>query len=90
MRGGVAQAVNLEGGMLAWVAEVDPTLVVELLGGALLGVWLQSQAGRDYGIGRMARMWQVLLPTAAVADSLEYFREFLARETQRLLATPAG
>jgi rhodanese-related sulfurtransferase len=28
LRGGVAQAVNLEGGMLAWVAEVDPTLVV--------------------------------------------------------------
>lgn len=71
-------------------SDIDPTLVVELLGGALLGVWLQSQAGRDYGIGRMARMWQVLLPTAAVADSLEYFREFLARETQRLLATPAG
>jgi rhodanese-related sulfurtransferase len=28
LRAGVAQAVNLEGGMLAWVAEVDPTLVV--------------------------------------------------------------
>jgi molybdopterin/thiamine biosynthesis adenylyltransferase/rhodanese-related sulfurtransferase len=28
LRGGVEQAVNLEGGMLAWVAEVDPTLVV--------------------------------------------------------------
>jgi sulfur-carrier protein adenylyltransferase/sulfurtransferase len=28
LRGGVAQAINLEGGMLAWVAEVDPTLVV--------------------------------------------------------------
>ena len=28
LRGGVAQAVNLEGGLLAWVAEVDPTLVV--------------------------------------------------------------
>lgn len=28
VRGGVAEAVNLEGGMLAWSAEVDPTLVV--------------------------------------------------------------
>lgn len=28
LRAGMAQAVNLEGGMLAWVAEVDPTLVV--------------------------------------------------------------
>ena len=28
LRGGVAQAFNLEGGLLAWAAEVDPTLVV--------------------------------------------------------------
>ena len=28
LRGGVARAVNLEGGLLAWVAEVDSTLVV--------------------------------------------------------------
>ncbi len=28
LREGAAQAANLEGGMLAWVAEVDPTLVV--------------------------------------------------------------
>jgi sulfur-carrier protein adenylyltransferase/sulfurtransferase len=28
LRGGVAEAVNLEGGMLAWSAEVDPTLAV--------------------------------------------------------------
>lgn len=28
LRGGLTEAVNLEGGMLAWAAEVDPTLVV--------------------------------------------------------------
>jgi hypothetical protein len=28
MRGGMAAAVDLEGGMLAWVSEIDPTLVV--------------------------------------------------------------
>ena len=28
LRGGVTEAVNLEGGLLAWAAEVDPTLVV--------------------------------------------------------------
>jgi sulfur-carrier protein adenylyltransferase/sulfurtransferase len=28
LRGGVAQAVNLEGGLLAWAAEIDPTMVV--------------------------------------------------------------
>jgi sulfur-carrier protein adenylyltransferase/sulfurtransferase len=28
LRGGVAQAINLEGGLLAWVAEIDPTLLV--------------------------------------------------------------
>ena len=28
LRGGLAEAVNLEGGMLAWAAEVDPTLIV--------------------------------------------------------------
>ncbi len=28
LRGGVAVAINLEGGMLAWAADVDPTMVV--------------------------------------------------------------
>jgi Rhodanese-related sulfurtransferase len=34
LRGGVAQAVNLEVGMLAWAAEIDPTMVVAARGGA--------------------------------------------------------
>ena len=36
---------------------------------------------------RVARTWDLLLPAIVSAESLDYFREFLARESLRRSAT---
>ena len=34
-------------------------------------------------LGRVAMMWEILLPAVVSDESLSYFREFLAREAMR-------
>lgn len=68
--------------------DLDPDLVGESILGAMLGTWLLSQATGGDGVGRLMRMWEVLLPATVVEDALPYFREFLAREALRLLPSP--
>ena len=44
--------------------------------------WLLTHYTGD-SIGRVTRMWETLLPAIVVADSLPYFRQFLARDALR-------
>jgi hypothetical protein len=64
--------------------DLDPDTVSESIVGAMLGARLLSQAtfGSDR-IGRLTRMWELLLPAIATDAALAYFREFLAREALR-------
>ncbi|MEO8815107.1 MAG: TetR/AcrR family transcriptional regulator [Mycobacterium sp.] len=70
--------------------DLDPDLIGESILGAMLGTWLLSQATGGDGVGRLMRMWEVLLPATVAEDALPYFREFLAREALRLLPSPNG
>jgi AcrR family transcriptional regulator len=70
---------------------LDPVTVGESVLGVLLGTELIGQAlsgGADL-IPRVARVWQILLTALATAESLPYFREFLARETLRHQPEPS-
>lgn len=63
---------------------LDPGVVSESLVGAMLGTRLLVGATADGDlIGRLRRMWELLLPAVVADASLPYFREFLARETLR-------
>jgi AcrR family transcriptional regulator len=65
--------------------ELDPIAVAELILGAVLGTELLSHAisgGTDLR-QRVARTWEILLPAFVSDESLEYFREFLSRESLR-------
>jgi AcrR family transcriptional regulator len=67
--------------------DLDPDAVAESVVAAMLGAELISNAtsgGADL-IGRLTRMWEILLPAIATDASLPYFREFLARESLRHL-----
>lgn len=68
--------------------DLNPDLIGESIVGAMLGTWLPSPSNRGNGVGRLTRMWEVLLPATVVEDALPYFREFLAREALRLLPGP--
>lgn len=61
-------------------ADVDPEAVGELIVGAALGAELLLSVDDDLR-ARMSRMWQVLLPAIVAEESLDYFREFLHRES---------
>ncbi|ART71254.1 TetR family transcriptional regulator [Mycobacterium dioxanotrophicus] len=66
-------------------SDVDPKSAAEVILGSMLGAEALSRAT---GIGddlreRMARTWELLLPAMVDDGSLEYFREFLARESLR-------
>ena len=65
---------------------LDPEHISESIIGAMFGTRLLSQAtsGGDL-IGRMTRMWELLLPAIVTEASQEYYREFLAREALRHL-----
>lgn len=66
-------------------SDLDPRAVGETLVAAMLGIELLSDAtssGTDVR-QRLARMWELLLPAIVTAESLPYFREFLARESLR-------
>lgn len=64
--------------------DLDPEVVAESIVGATFGIRLLSSAKlSDDLIGRLSRMWELLLPSIAADASLAYFREFLAREALR-------
>lgn len=65
--------------------DLDGQVVGETLVGAMLGIELLSTAkssGTDV-LERLTRLWELLLPAVVTAESLPYFREFLARESMR-------
>lgn len=64
---------------------VDPEVVGETIIAILLGVEQLSTAlsgGADM-LARLSRAWQMLLPSIADEDSLEYFQQYLSREAMR-------
>lgn len=61
---------------------LDARHVAESITSAMLGTWLLTHVAGD-SIGRVTRMWETLLPAIVAADSLPYFRQFLARDALR-------
>ncbi|TXI55501.1 TetR/AcrR family transcriptional regulator [Mycolicibacter arupensis] len=61
---------------------LDARQVSEAVTSAMLGTWLLTHYAGD-SIGRVTRMWEMLLPAIVVEDSLAYFQQFLARDAQR-------
>jgi AcrR family transcriptional regulator len=64
---------------------VDPEVVGDTIIALLLGVEQLSTAlsgGADM-LARLSRAWQMLLPSIADENSLEYFQQYLARESVR-------
>ncbi|MCV7279893.1 TetR/AcrR family transcriptional regulator [Mycolicibacterium flavescens] len=71
--------------------ELDARAVSETIVSAMLGAELLSNAsssGADVLL-RMTRIWEVLLTALVTEDSLEYFRQYLARESMRHSADAA-
>ncbi|NDJ89093.1 TetR/AcrR family transcriptional regulator [Mycolicibacter kumamotonensis] len=68
--------------------DLDPGQAAESITGAMLGTWLLSRSGDS--VGRLTRMWEMLLPAIVAADSLSYFGQFLAREALRYQASPGA
>ncbi|WP_029113854.1 ScbR family autoregulator-binding transcription factor [Mycobacterium sp. URHB0044] len=66
-------------------ADVDPEVVGEFIVSALVGVELiwSSTSGSPDLVQRVGQAWELLLPAIATESSLPYFREFLARQSQR-------
>jgi AcrR family transcriptional regulator len=66
-------------------SDLDPDVIARTIYGAMLGTELLSAAlsgGDDLG-RQMAGTWEVLLPAIVQPDSLNYYREFLARQSMR-------
>lgn len=61
--------------------DLDAGQLAESITAAMLGTWLLSRSGDS--VGRLTRMWELLLPAIVAVDSLSYFRQFLAREALR-------
>ena len=66
-------------------ADVDPGVVGEFIVSALVGVQLiwASASGNPDLVQRIGQAWEILLPAIVTESSLPYFREFLARQSQR-------
>ncbi|OMC41285.1 TetR family transcriptional regulator [Mycobacterium sp. GA-1841] len=65
--------------------DLDVTAAAEVILGSMLGAEALSRAtatGTDLR-ERVARTWDMLLPAVVSAESMGYFREFLARESLR-------
>ena len=65
--------------------DVDPEVVGDTVIAVMLGVEQLSAAlsdGTDM-LARLSRAWQMLLPSIAGEDSLEYFQQYLSRESVR-------
>jgi AcrR family transcriptional regulator len=66
-------------------SDLDAKSAAEVILGSMLGAEALSRAtatGADLR-QRVARSWELLLPAIVSAESLDYFREFLARESMR-------
>jgi AcrR family transcriptional regulator len=66
-------------------SDLDAKSAAEVILGSMLGAEALSRAaatGTDLR-QRVARTWELLLPAMVSAESLDYFREFLARESMR-------
>ncbi|MGV0624830.1 TetR family transcriptional regulator [Mycolicibacter minnesotensis] len=66
-------------------ADLDARHVAESISSAMLGTWLLTHVVGG-SVGRVARMWETLLPAIVAPDSLPYFRQVLARDLQRYQA----
>jgi AcrR family transcriptional regulator len=65
---------------------LDPQVVSESILNAMLGAQLLSSAAQDADhITRLTRSLELLLPAIVADQSLDYFRQFLAREPLRHL-----
>jgi len=66
-------------------SELDPQVVSESIVGATLGARLLGQTTtRDKDlVRRLTQMWELLFPAIVTEASLDYYREFLAREALR-------
>ncbi|GAS88318.1 TetR/AcrR family transcriptional regulator [Mycolicibacterium brisbanense] len=66
-------------------SDIDPKSAAEVILGSMLGAEALSRAtGTDNDLReRVGRTWELLLPAVVNEESLEYFREFLARESLR-------
>lgn len=66
-------------------SELDPQVVSESIIGATFGARLlcQTTSGGSDLIGRLTQMWELLFPAIVTDASLDYYREFLAREALR-------
>ena len=65
---------------------LDPQVVSESILNAMLGAQLLSSAAQDADhITRLTRSLELLLPAIVAEQSLDYFRQFLAREPLRHL-----
>lgn len=67
--------------------DLDAGQVAESITGAMLGTWLMSPTRGD-SVGRLTRMWEMLLPAIVTEESVSYFRQFLAREALRHQTSP--
>jgi AcrR family transcriptional regulator len=70
-------------------SDLDADVIGRTIFGAMLGTELLSaalSAGVDLG-KQMAATWDVLLPAIVVPESLDYYREFLARQLSRASVT---
>jgi AcrR family transcriptional regulator len=66
--------------------DLDPQTIGEFVVAAMFGTRLLTTTMPDGdAVGRLRRMWEMLLPVIATDASLPYFREFLAREVLRHL-----
>ncbi|MEE6165935.1 MULTISPECIES: ScbR family autoregulator-binding transcription factor [unclassified Mycolicibacterium] len=66
-------------------SDIDPKSAAEVILGSMLGAEALSRAtGTENDLReRVGRAWELLLPAIVNEESLEYFREFLARESLR-------
>ncbi|OBC10944.1 TetR family transcriptional regulator [Mycobacterium sp. 852013-50091_SCH5140682] len=66
-------------------SDIDPKSAAEVILGSMLGAEALSRAtGTANDLReRVGRTWELLLPAIVNEESLEYFREFLARESLR-------
>jgi AcrR family transcriptional regulator len=70
-------------------SDLDADVIGRTIFGAMLGTELLSAAlSSSDDLGRqMAATWDVLLPAIVVPESLDYYREFLARQSSRASVT---
>jgi AcrR family transcriptional regulator len=66
-------------------SELDPQLISESIVGATFGARLlgQTMAHDKDLVRRLTQMWELLFPAIVTETSLDYYREFLAREALR-------